>query len=205
MLRHLDTIAPLAVRQGSAPLSQAHPSRRALTTTAPPHVAPRPQLLIVANFIFSIAEKEYDPFPDNVRPNLSPLLLPLSAAPLCPCPCTLCLACSRRSAHPVPTAGWTSPLPCDPAPLPPNLQTTPAKPAKCLLLKTLHSTRPIHPPTPTLHAPPPQLKKHPQLWITVTAIFNVIFLIELLVNWYGSVWCAATLHPKLESEHQPSS
>ena len=193
MPRHLDTIAPLAVRQGSAPLSQAHPSRRALTTTAPPHVAPRPQLLIVANFIFSIAEKEYDPFPDNVRPNLSPLLLPLSAAPLCPCPCAPCLACSRRSAHPVPTAGWTSLLPCDPAPLPPNLQSQNPQ---------IH---PPNPPThPTLHAPPPQLKKHPQLWITVTAIFNVIFLIELLVNWYGSVWCAATLHPKLESEHQPS-
>ena len=85
---------------------------------------------------------------------------------------------------------------------PPTLRsrTTPAKSAK---------SKPSNPPAqsthPTLHAPPPQLKKHPQLWITVTAIFNVIFLIELLVNWYGSVWCAATLHPKLESEHQPSS
>ena len=54
-------------------------SRRALTTTAPHHrsTARRPppawlQLLIVANFIFSIAEKEYDPYPDNVRPHLSP-------------------------------------------------------------------------------------------------------------------------------------
>ena len=98
--------------------------------------------------------------------------------------------------------------PCPALDRPPTLRprTTPAKPTKCLPLKNPppRPTRPIHPPHPTLHASPPQLKKNPQLWITVTAVFNVIFLIELLVNWYGSVWCAAALQPKLESEHQPS-
>jgi len=33
-----------------------------------------------------------------------------------------------------------------------------------------------------------ELKKNPKIWTTGTAIFNVIFLIELILNWYGSVW-----------------
>ena len=197
---------PLSRSPGIRTIVPSTSSRRALTTTAPPHVAPRPHgCSCLLSQTSSSASRR--------RSTIHILTMCGPIYPRCFCPYlppptvhTRVHPASLARADPhIPCPPLDQLLPCDPAPLPPNLQTTPAKPAKCLLLKTLHSTRPIHPPTPTLHAPPPQLKKHPQLWITVTACFNVIFLIELLVNWYGSVWCAATLHPKLESEHQPSS
>ena len=206
MLRHLDTHnCPLSRWPGirtivpSTPQRHA-PSRRILTTTAPPHVAPRPHgCSCLLSQTSSSASRRRSTIP--ILTTCGPIYLrrfcPYLPPPDVHAPRAPSRTYPRRSAHPLPTTGLASYL------------TTPHHSRQTYQVSPPQNppprpTRPIHPPHPTLHASPPQLKKNPQLWITVTAVFNVIFLIELLMNWYGSVWCAAALQPKLESEHQPS-
>ena len=164
------------------------PSRRALTTTAPPYVAPHPHgCSCLLSQTSSSASRRRSTI--HILTMCGPIYLrrfcPYLPPPRCPRPCAPS-SLARADPH----------TPRPPLGQPPTLRprTTPAKPTEVSPPQNPPIRR-IHPPRPTLHSPPPQLKKYPQLWINVTAAFNVIFLIELLVNWYGSVWCAAALHP----------
>ena len=147
-----------AASRHNCPLSRSPGIRTIVPSTAPRSLSPGPdhhrstarrappawlQLLIVANFIFSIAEKEYDPYPDNVRPHLSLTLLPLSAAPPLSTPVCTFLACSRRSAHPAPTAG------------PASYSATPHHSRQTY--RSVSPSKPSHPPNPPTppHSPLP--------------------------------------------------
>ena len=133
MLQHLYTIAPQPFARDPHHCLKHRHSTHASLLPGPDHqrstvrrVPPAwLQALIVGNFIFSIAEKEYDPYRDEVRRHLPPPPLrrspPNPCTPRCPHPGAPSRACSHRSAPPRLPLGQSPTL---------QSRTTPAKPTK---------------------------------------------------------------------------